>query len=123
LPRHNFTNEPPGPIFRLLYTTFGLGGRHTGQAGPCGRPVGSTESTPPTPEDPTDLHSYSTCFKLREPLLVDFIEEYIVVFNQERDILSTLEGTSEARIARRGLAADLMTRIKASVKTWRRAVN
>ena len=35
-----------------------------------------------------------------------------------KDSLSTLEGISEARIARHGLPAGLMARMKASVKTW-----
>ena len=39
------------------------------------------------------------------------------------DTLSTLEGISEARIARHGLPAGLMARMKASVKTWRRAAS
>jgi hypothetical protein len=49
------------------------------------------------PEDPANLHSYITWFKLREALLVDAIEKCIAVFNQERDIL---EGIFEARFAR-----------------------
>jgi len=56
-------------------------------------------------------------------LLLDSVEEYIAVLNQERDSLSTLEGISEARIARHGLPAGLMARIKASMKTWRRAAS
>ena len=54
-------------------------------------------SSPPSPEDPQDLLSYIAWFKLREPLRTDIIEECLVVFNQERDTLSTLEGISEAR--------------------------
>ena len=71
----------------------------------------------PTPEDPADLHSYIAWFKLREPLHLDSIEECVAALNQERDSLSTLEGMSEARIARHGLPAGLMARMKASVKT------
>jgi hypothetical protein len=56
-------------------------------------------------------------------LLGDRIEECVAVLNQERDTLSTLESISEARIARYGLPAGLMARMKASVKTWRRAVS
>jgi hypothetical protein len=59
--------------------------------------------------------------KLREPLLVDTIEEYLVVLSQEMDTLSTLERISEARVARHVLPAGLMTRLKDSVKTWKRA--
>jgi hypothetical protein len=72
-------------------------------------------------EDPQDLLSYITWFKLREPLLADSIEEYLAVLNQERDTLSTLEGTSAAMIAGHGLPAGLMARMKVSVKAWRRA--
>jgi hypothetical protein len=50
-------------------------------------------------------------------LLVDAIKERIAVFNCERDILSILDGISEAQIARHGLPAGFMTRIKASMKT------
>jgi hypothetical protein len=46
---------------------------------------------------------------LREPLLMDSIEEFLAVFNQEKDTSSTLEGIPKARIARHGLPADLMT--------------
>jgi hypothetical protein len=46
-----------------------------------------------------------------------------VVLSQEKDTLSTLERISEARIARHGLPAGLMTRLKDSVKTWRRAAS
>jgi hypothetical protein len=53
--------------------------------------------------------------------LLDSIKECVAVLNQERDSLSTLEGISEARVARHGLLAGLMARIKASMKTWRRA--
>jgi hypothetical protein len=56
-------------------------------------------------------------------LLLDYIQEYIAVPNQGRDSLSTLDGISEARIARHGLPAGLMARIKASMKTWRRAAS
>jgi hypothetical protein len=75
------------------------------------------------PEDPADLHSHIAWLKLREPLLVDTIEECLVVLSQEKDTLSTLERISEARVARHGLPAGLMTRLKDSVKTWRRAAN
>jgi hypothetical protein len=81
------------------------------------------QSSLPAPEDPADLHSYIAWFKLREPLLGDSIEECVAVLNQEKDTLSTLEGISEARIARHGLPAGLMARMKASVKTWRRAAS
>jgi hypothetical protein len=81
------------------------------------------QSSPPGPEDPAHLHSYISWFKLREPLLVDTIEECLVVLSQEKDTLSTLERISEARIARYGLLAGLMTRLKDSVKTWRRAAS
>jgi hypothetical protein len=81
------------------------------------------QSSPPAPEDPADLHSYIAWFKLREPLLLDSIEECVAVLNQERDSLSTLEGMSEARIARHGLRAGLMARMKASVKTWRQTAS
>lgn len=63
------------------------------------------------------MHSYIAWFKLREPFLEDIIEEVIVVLDQERDSLSTLESTSEARIARHELPVGLMARMKASVKT------
>jgi hypothetical protein len=53
--------------------------------------------SPPSPEDPADLHSYIAWFKLREPLLVDTIEKCLVVLSQEKDTLSTLERISEAR--------------------------
>jgi hypothetical protein len=69
------------------------------------------------------LQSYATWFKLREPLFGDSIQECITVLNQERDNLSTLEGISEARIARHGLPVGLMARMKASVKTWMRAAS
>jgi hypothetical protein len=85
---------------------------------PAGR-----QSSPPGPEDPADLYSYIAWFKLREPLLVDTIEECLVVLSQEKDTLSTLERISEARIARHGLPAGLMTRLKDSVKTWRRTAS
>ena len=50
-------------------------------------------------KDPADLHSCITWFKLREPLLVDTIEECLIVLSQEKDTLSTLDRISEARIA------------------------
>jgi hypothetical protein len=50
---------------------------------------------------------------------VDTIEECLVILSQEKDILSTLESISEARVARYGLLAGLVTRLKDSVKTWR----
>ena len=56
-------------------------------------------------------------------MLIDFIKECVAVLNQERDSLSTLEGISEARIARHGLPAGLMARIEACVETWRRAAS
>jgi hypothetical protein len=52
---------------------------------------------------------------------VDTIEEYLVVFSLEMDTLSTLERISEARVARHVLPAGLMTGLKDSVKTWKRA--
>jgi hypothetical protein len=69
------------------------------------------------------LHSYIAWFKLYEPLLGDRVEECVAVLNQKRDALGTLEGISEAWSARHGLPAGLMARMKASVKTWRRAVS
>jgi hypothetical protein len=42
---------------------------------------------------------------------------------QLRKGFNTLEGISGARIARHGLPADLMVRIKISVKTWRRGAS
>jgi hypothetical protein len=33
-------------------------------------------SSPPVPKDPSDLYSYITWFKLREPLLGDSIKAY-----------------------------------------------
>ena len=54
---------------------------------------------------------------------MDTIEQYFVVLSQERDTLSTLERISEARVARHGLPAGLMIRLKDSVKTWRRAAS
>ena len=51
------------------------------------------------------------------------IEEYLVVLSWEKDILSTLERISEARVTRHGLPAGLMTRLKDSMKTWRRAAS
>ena len=71
------------------------------------------QSSLPAPEDPADLHSYIAWFKLREPLLLDSIEECVAVLNQEMDSLSTLEGMPEARVARHGLSAGLMARMKA----------
>jgi hypothetical protein len=58
-----------------------------------------------------------------EPLLVDTIKEYLVVLSQEKDTLSTPERISEAQVARHGLPAGLMTRLKESIKTWRRAAS
>ncbi len=52
---------------------------------------------------------------------MDIIEESLVVLSQEKDTLSTLERISEARVVRYGLSAGLMTRLKDSVKAWRRA--
>jgi hypothetical protein len=54
---------------------------------------------------------------------VDTIKEYLVVLSQEMDTLNTLERISEARVARHGLPAGLMTRLKDSVKTWKRATS
>jgi hypothetical protein len=56
-------------------------------------------------------------------LLLDSIKECAAVLNQDMDSLSTLDGISEARIARHGLPASLIARIKASIKTWRRAAS
>jgi hypothetical protein len=84
---------------------------------PAGR-----QSSPSGPENPADLHSYIAWLKLREPLLVDTIEECLVV-SQEMDTLSTLERISKARVARHELPAGLMTRLKDSVKTWERATS
>ena len=81
------------------------------------------QSSPPAPEDPADLHSYIAWFKLREPQFADSIEECLVVLSQEKDTLSTLERISEARVARHGLPAGLMTRLKDSIKTWKRATS
>ena len=81
------------------------------------------QSSPPAPEDPGDLHNYIAWFKLREPSLQDTIEEVVAVLDPERDSLATLESMSEARIARHELPAGLMARMKASVKTWRRAAS
>ena len=78
-------------------------------------------SSPPIPEGPVDLLVFIAWFKLREPLNADAIEGRVAVLNQEKDSLSTLETISEARIARHGLPAGLMARMKGSVKTWRRA--
>jgi hypothetical protein len=50
------------------------------------------------------------------------IEECLIVLSQEKDTLSTLERISEARVTRPGLPVGLMTRLKDSVKTWRRTV-
>ena len=79
---------------------------------PAGR-----QSSPPGSEDPTDLHSYIAWFKLREPLLVDTIEECLVVLSKEVDTLSILERIFKARVARHELPAGLLTRLKDSVKT------
>jgi hypothetical protein len=54
---------------------------------------------------------------------VDTIEQYFVVLSQEKDTLSTLKRISEARVSKHGLPAGLMTRLKDSVKTWRRAAS
>ena len=51
------------------------------------------------------------------------MREVVAVLDQERDSLSTLESMSEARIARHELPAGLMARMKASMKTWRRAAS
>jgi hypothetical protein len=59
--------------------------------------------------------------KIEEPLNAGAIDGFVAVLNRERDSLSTLETVSEARIARHGLPAGLMARMKGSVKTWRRA--
>ena len=64
------------------------------------------------------------CKRPGRPKSLDHIlEECLVVFSQEKDTLSTLERISEARIARHGLPAGLMTRLKDSIKTWRRAAS
>ena len=55
-----------------------------------------------------------------EQALVQILE-CLVVLSQGTDTLSTLERISEARVARPGLPAGLMTRLKDSVKTWKRA--
>ena len=54
---------------------------------------------------------------------MDNIKEYLVVLSQEIDILNTLERISKARIARHEQLVGLMTRLKDSVKTWKRATN
>ena len=54
---------------------------------------------------------------------MDTIEEYLVVLGLEMDTLCTLERISEARVARHVLPAGLMTRLKDSVKTWKRATS
>ena len=69
------------------------------------------------------MHSFIAWFKAREPLLVDAIEECVAVLEHEKDTLGTLEAISEARIARHGLPAGLIARMKGSVKTWRRATS
>ena len=46
------------------------------------------------------------------------IEDCLVVLSKEKDTLGTLEGISEARIARHELPSGLMARMKVSVKTW-----
>ena len=56
-------------------------------------------------------------------MLGDSIKEYITVLNQERDILSIIESISEVQITRHGLSVSLMVKMKASVKTWRRAAS
>jgi hypothetical protein len=73
------------------------------------------------PEDPADLLVFIAWFKLWEPLNADAIEGCVAVLNQEKDSLITLETISEARIARHGLPAGLIARMKGSVKIWRRA--
>jgi hypothetical protein len=90
----------------------------SGPLAPAGR-----QSSPSGPENPADLHRYIAWLKLREPLLVDANEECLVVLSQEMDTLSTLERISKARVARHGLPAGLMTRLKDSVKTWKRATS
>jgi hypothetical protein len=60
------------------------------------------------------------CRRVQTPL-VGIIEEYLVVFSREEETLCTLDSISEARIARHGLPAGLMARMKASVKTQRQA--
>jgi hypothetical protein len=50
---------------------------------------------------------------------MDTIKEYLVALSWEKDILSTLGRISEARVARPGLPAGLMTGLKDSVKTWK----
>jgi hypothetical protein len=49
-------------------------------------------------EDPTDLLTYITWFKTREPLFMDIIEECVAVLNQEKDSLKTLKDIFEAKI-------------------------
>ena len=66
------------------------------------------------PEDPADLNSYIAWFKLREPQFADSIEECLVVLSQEKDTLSTMERIFEARVAKHGLPASLMIRLKGS---------
>jgi hypothetical protein len=80
------------------------------------------QSSTPGPEDPADLRSYISWFRLRKPLLMDIVK-CLVVLSQEKDTLSILERISEARVARHGLPAGLMTRLKDSVKTWRLTAN
>ena len=70
------------------------------------------QPSPPSPEDPQDLLSYIAWFKLHEPLLADSIEDYLVVLSKEKGTLGTLEGISEARIARHELPAGLMARMR-----------
>ena len=47
---------------------------------------------------------------------MDIIEEYLVALRQEKDTLSTLERISGVLVARHGLPAGLMTRLKDSIK-------
>ena len=76
----------------------------------CSAPA--RQPSPPSPEDPQDLLSYIAWFKLHEPLLADSIEDYLVVLSKEKGTLGTLEGISEARIARHELPAGLMARMR-----------
>ena len=80
-------------------------------------------SSPPGIEDPEDLVSYMNWYKSRYPAQAQAVEACLTVLIQEIDSLSTLEAISEDRIARHGLPAGLMLRMKAGVKTWRRMVN
>jgi hypothetical protein len=53
---------------------------------------------------------------------VDTVEEYLAVLSLKIDTLSTLKRISEARV-RHVLPAGLMTRLKDSVKTRKRATS